>query len=429
MTPVSLWFPAGPGLSLLFSAEGRLAVAPGTPLPSAVGSFPTVPLGTKIPEATSAPTGTWLTAPPFPQPHDIVPGANGIPESHSPASPCFGLPLPLPDVAKPPQSPVAQSRRPTGRTSGRPALPQGATGESLGLGVPGLSLPAATSAPQAEKVRSVRDALTSQSSNNPPVPLDAVPEGRGFLGLLPVSTPFPASSLLSLAAKGQLGDPDPAPAPSTLPPCPLPPGTLLSLMGERAPGKGSRWLPDSQDSVAHRVPSEPKGMPPAVTGQPLAALLSLLGAWGCPREGGPGASSLPPGPLSAANGSPCPGTGLLPTSRDFSGQLLGLFGQLAPSSEPTSGTSPRSKASGPNSGPGMWGSALGAQQLVGSRAAADVPRSTGDGPHSGVAAAVVMGGVPAPGEPLVAVGPGGRQWDPVGHGCESVLRVVGPGGM
>ncbi|XP_009889991.1 PREDICTED: methyl-CpG-binding domain protein 6 [Charadrius vociferus] len=349
----------GPGLSLLFSAEGHLAVAPhtGTHLPSTVGSFPMVPLGTKILDAPSALTGTWLTTPPFLQPHDIVPGTNGIPESF-PASPCFGLPLPLPDVANPPQSPVAQSQRPKGRTSTWPALLQGATRESPGLGVPGLSLPATTGAPQTDKVNSVSDALTSQSSNNPPVPLDAVPEGRGFLGLPPVSTPFPASSLLSLAAKAQLGNPDPTPALSTLPPCPLSPGMLLSLTGERAPGRGSQWLPDLQDPVAHRAPPERKGMPPSVTGQPLAALLSLLGAWGCPREGGPGVSSLPLGPLPATNSSPGPGTGLLPTSRDFSGQLRGLFRQLAPSSEPTSGTFLRSKASSPNSSPGTLLSTL-----------------------------------------------------------------------
>ncbi|KAM6364844.1 methyl-CpG-binding domain protein 6 isoform 2-T3 [Pluvialis apricaria] len=345
----------GPGLSLLFSAEGHLATAPstGTPLPSTVSSFPRVPLGTKTPEATSAPTRTWLITPPFLQPHDIVPGANGIPDSHSPASPCFGLPLPPPFVANPPQSPVAQSQRPISRTSSWPALSPGATGESPALGQPGLFLPATTSAPQADKVNSVSDALTSQSSNNLPVPLDAVPKGRGFLGLPPVSNPFPASSLLSSATKAQLGNPDPTPVLSTLPPCLLPPCMLLSLMGERAPGRGSGWRPDPQDPVAHRVPPEPKGTPPPVTTQPLAALVSLLGAWGCPREGGPGGSSLPLGPLPAINGSPCPGTGLLPTGRDFSGQLLGLFGQLAPSSEPTSGTSPRSKASGPNGSPAL----------------------------------------------------------------------------
>ncbi|XP_009470681.1 PREDICTED: methyl-CpG-binding domain protein 6 [Nipponia nippon] len=359
----------GPGLSPLFSAEGHLAMAPSTgiPLPSTVGSFPKVPLGAKTPEATSAPTGTWLVAPPFLQPHDSVPGANGSPKSCPPASPCFGLCLPPPDAVTPPRSPVVPlaegtgSQRPTGRTSSWAALSQGATGESPEPGGPGPCLPATTSAPQTGKVGSpVSDALTSQSSNNPLVPLDDAPEGRGFLGLPPAGTHFPASSLLSLAAKVQLGSPGPVPAPSTLPPCPLPPGTLLSLVGERAPGWGAQWpqRTDPQDLAAHRVPPEPKGMHPPLTAQPLAALLSLLATQGCPVRGGPGGPSLPLGPLPATNGSPCPGTGLLPTVRDFSGQLLGLFGQLAASSKPTSGTSPRSKASGRNGSPGTLLSTL-----------------------------------------------------------------------
>ncbi|XP_072703264.1 methyl-CpG-binding domain protein 6 isoform X2 [Ciconia boyciana] len=358
---MSPWFPAGPGLSLLFSAVGHLAVAPSTNilLPS---SFCRVPLGAKTLEARSALTGTWLIAPPFLQPHDIIPGANRSPKSRPPASPCFGLHLSLPDVATTPTSPLVPlaegtwSQCTTDRTSSWAALSQGVTGESPEPGGPGPCLLATTSAPQAGKVDSpVSDALTSQSSNNPPVPLDAVPKGRGFLGLLPASTLFPASSLLGLAAKAQLGSPDPTPTPSTLPPCPLSPSMLLSLMGEQAPGRGAwwPWHPNPQDPAGHRVPPEPKGMHPPVTGQPLTALLSLLGTQGCPGGGGLRGPSLPLGPLPATNSSPCSGTGFLPTGWDFSGQLLGLFGQLAASSEPTSGTSLQSKASGPNSGPAV----------------------------------------------------------------------------
>ncbi|XP_074421229.1 methyl-CpG-binding domain protein 6 isoform X1 [Larus michahellis] len=340
----------GPGLTPLLSAEGHPPTVPstGTPLPGALGSFPRVPLGTKTPEATSTPTGTWLVASPFLQPHGIVPGAAGTPDACSPTSPCFGLPLPPPDAATPPRSPVAQSQCPPGRTSNWAGPSPGATGEG-----PGPSLSATAGAPQVGEVDSpVSDALTSPSSNNPPVPLDAVPEGGGFLGLPPTSPPFSASSLLSSAAEAQLGSPHLTPAPSTLPPCPLPPATLLSLLAECAPGRGARWRPDPPEPAAPRVPPEPKGTPPAVIGQPLVALLSLLGAQGYPGEGGPGGSNLPLGPLPATNGSPCPGTGLLPPGRDVSGQLLGLFGQLAASSEPTSGTSPRSKASGLTGGPG-----------------------------------------------------------------------------
>ncbi|XP_074021109.1 methyl-CpG-binding domain protein 6 [Numenius arquata] len=334
----------GPGLTLLFSAEGHPATAPstGTPLPSAVGSFPRVPLGTKTPEVTSAPTGTWLIAPPFLQPHNIVPGANGIPESCSSASSCFGLPLPLPNVVTPPRCPAARSQHPTGRT-----------GESSEPGGLEPSLSATTSVPQAGEVDSpVSGALTNPSSNNLPVPLDTVPEGGGFSGLLPVSIPFSASSLLSPAAKAQLGSPHPALSPSTLPPCPLPHTVMRSLLGEQTLGRGAQWRPGPQDPAAPRVSPEPKGTPPAVSGQPLAALLSLLGAQGCPGEGDPAGSSLPLGPPPATGGSPCPGTGLLPPGQDITGQLLGLFGQLAASSEPTSGTSLQSRASGPTSDPG-----------------------------------------------------------------------------
>ncbi|XP_074785839.1 methyl-CpG-binding domain protein 6 [Athene noctua] len=349
----------GPDLTPWFSAGGHLAVVPstGVPPPSTVSGFHGVPLGTKNLEATSPPLGTLLIASPFLQPHDIIPGANSSPKPQPPASPRFGLRLPpAPDVATPPRSPGvpltsgSRCQRPTGRSGNWATPSQGGTGENPELAGPGPCLPA--SAPQAGGVDSpVSDALTHQSSNNPPVPLDAVPEGGGFLGLPPASTPFPASSLLSLAAKAQLSSPDPAPALSTLPPCPLPPSSLLSLVGERAPGRGARWPPDPQDLAAHRVSPKPEGLHPAVTQQPLAALLSLLGC--SSGEGGQGGPSLPSVPLlPATDGSPCPGTGLLPASRDFGGQLLGLFGQLAASSEPTSGTSPQSEASGHNDGPG-----------------------------------------------------------------------------
>lgn len=191
---------------------------------------------------------------------------------------------------------------------------------------------------------------------------------------------------------------------------------LLSLMGKWAPGRGAQWpwCPHPQDLAAHRVPPEPEGTHPPVTRQPLAALLSLLVTQGCPGGGGLAGPSLPLGSLLATNGLPCPGTGLLPTSWDFSSQLLGLFGQLAASSDPTSGTFPWSKASGHNGSPGLWGSARGAGQLAGSRAAADVPLSTGDGPRPGVATPVVLGGFLPPGSPLWLwgqVGGSGTRWD------------------
>ncbi|XP_062453087.1 methyl-CpG-binding domain protein 6 [Rhea pennata] len=348
---------AGPGLSPLFPAGGRPAVPPGAgvPPPGTVSSFPRAPPRAKTPEA--APAGDRLVPPPFPRPRDVFPGANGSPESRPPPSPRFGRRLPPPDAA-------AAPRGPAGRTSARTApSPAGARENPAPPepGGPGPCPAAANGAPQAGKDDSpVSDALTNQSSNNPPVPLDAAPEGRGFLGLPlgqllapPAGTAFPASSLLSAAAKAQLGGPDPAPPPSTLPPRPLAPNVLLSVAGERGLGKAARRprRPDPEDPAARRLPpaagAEPKGTTSPAPGQPLAALLSLLGA-----QGGPGGHGGPLAPLPAGDGSPCPGTGLLPACQDFNSQLLGLFGQLAASSEPTSGTPPQPKAPSHSSAPG-----------------------------------------------------------------------------
>ncbi|XP_059688627.1 methyl-CpG-binding domain protein 6 [Gavia stellata] len=345
----------GPSLSPLFSAEGHLAMAPstGVPLPSTVCSFPRVPLRAKILEATSDPTGTWHVAPPFLQPHDVISGANGSPKSCPPASPCFGFCLPPPEVVTPSRSPVVPlargtlSQHPTGRTSSRAALSHGGPGESPEPGGPGSCLLATTSAPRAGKIDSlVSDALTSQSSNNPPVPLDAVPEGRGFLGLLSASTPFPASSLLSLAAKAQLGSPNPTPTPSTLPLCPRSPGTLLSLVGAAAspgvpkgavaPGASSNGEGGAGGALGCPLP--PATKPVAFVGQEQALALGgslspgfLLGtlpfsvALGQhpPAYGGdPEGPSLPS--LLAASLLPLPTLDLLPSPGTLLSTLLPL---------------------------------------------------------------------------------------------------------
>ncbi|XP_064354756.1 methyl-CpG-binding domain protein 6 [Dromaius novaehollandiae] len=323
----------GPGLSPLFPAGGRPAVPPGVPPPGAGGTFPRAPARAKTPEA--APAGDRLGPPPFPRPRDVFPGANGSPESRPPPpppppAPRLGRRLPPPDAPRPPQAEDARSRRAAGRTGARTApapapSPAGAAGSPAEPGGPCAA--AANGAPRAGKDDSpVSGALTNQSSNNPPVPLDAVPEGRGLAGLPPAGPPFPASSLLSAAAKAQLGAP--APPPSTLPPRPLAPDAPLPPAAGKAARRPRR--PEPEDAAAPRVPpaAEPEG-PPA-PGQPLTALLSLLGA-----QGGPGG---PPAPL--------------PACQDVNGQLLGLFGQLAASAEPTSGTPPQPKAPGHSGAPG-----------------------------------------------------------------------------
>ncbi|KAG8129632.1 hypothetical protein E2320_016346 [Naja naja] len=206
------------------------------------------------------------------------------------------------------------------------------------------------------------NALTNQSSNNlPSVPLGAAPEGKGPPGLLllPPQGPgsFPASSLLSAAAKAQLasrGRPDELAA-ST-----LPNRLLLSVVGGRTPRRQRRsptvlrLLKDShagQAGVSHpeetltRHPwprdqppgGEAKNGPPsaATPVQPLASLLSLLAP--------PGSSPMPglPPLLQVPAGD---GPNSLPPFQDFNSQLLSLFGQLAStSSEQISGSSPQPK--------------------------------------------------------------------------------------
>ncbi|KAH0629010.1 hypothetical protein JD844_010740 [Phrynosoma platyrhinos] len=184
------------------------------------------------------------------------------------------------------------------------------------------------------------NALTNQSSNNlPSVPLGVAPDGKGPPGLLLLHSQgpgsFPASSLLSAAAKAQLasrGRPDELAA-ST-----LPSRLLLSVVGGRAPRRQRRsptvlrLLKDShsgQAGVTH--PEEtltrhprPRDQPPVgeakngppnstVPAQPLSSLFTLLG---------PPVSSPMPGlpPLAQTPAGDSPNS--LPSFQDFNSQLL-----------------------------------------------------------------------------------------------------------
>ncbi|XP_013926570.1 PREDICTED: methyl-CpG-binding domain protein 6 [Thamnophis sirtalis] len=229
------------------------------------------------------------------------------------------------------------------------------------------------------------NALTNQSSNNlPSVPLGAAPEGKGPPGLLllPPQGPgsFPASSLLSAAAKAQLasrGRPDELAA-ST-----LPNRLLLSVVGGRTPRRQRRsptvlrLLKDShagQAGVTHpeETPTRhpwPRDQPPgggeakngppssATPVQPLASLLSLLAP--------PGSSPTPglPPPLQAPAGD---SPNSLPPFQDFNSQLLSLFGQLASaSSEQISGSSPQPKPpTSPLASHGLPGAAASASLMT-----------------------------------------------------------------
>ncbi|TFK03561.1 CD83 antigen-like [Platysternon megacephalum] len=269
------------------------------------------------------------------------------------------------------------------------------------------------------------NALANQSSNNPPVPLGAVPEGKGppaFLGLplsqllqQPGAPSFPASSLLSAAAKAQLASQRHADEPpsSTLPGRVLGSNVLLSVVGGRALPKPRRQrraptvlrlLKDSQQGPAgpeeaptHRArpreqpprpppggappPGEAKGSPlaPLAPSQPLSSLLSLLGA-------------QPPGlpPLPLGDSPP----GLLPSFQDFNSQLLSLFSQLASaSSDLASGSPPQPKAPAPSTAAGATVSP------------AATKAASGSGPSSGAGEGSLGGqrGLPPP-EPFPFLG-------------------------
>nr|XP_042701667.1 methyl-CpG-binding domain protein 6 [Chrysemys picta bellii] len=390
------------------------------------------------------PSSTWPSqASSFPRHHsalfgDVFPGRTPCASSSNGAYPgrpafplpSFGLepldaaprPFPPPDEMGPPAAPSPQGKPPVPATpppEGAPAwssracpLPAGASLSRLpasttlsSVSLPGgstelspqCSRPSSTSsepggpplgprppagAPQPCKDEALpSNALANQSSNNPPVPLGAVPEGKGppgFLGLplsqllqQPGAPSFPASSLLSAAAKAQLASQRRADEPpsSTLPGRVLGSNVLLSVVGGRALPKPRRQrraptvlrlLKDSQqgpagpeEAPAHRArpreqparpppggappPGEAKGSPLAPS-QPLSSLLSLLGA-------------QPPGlpPLPLGDSPP----GLLPSFQDFNSQLLSLFNQLASaSSDLASGSPPQPKAPAPSTAAG-----------------------------------------------------------------------------
>uniref|UniRef100_A0A6J0SCS3 Methyl-CpG-binding domain protein 6 n=1 Tax=Pogona vitticeps TaxID=103695 RepID=A0A6J0SCS3_9SAUR len=216
--------------------------------------------------------------------------------------------------------------------------------------------------PKPSDAAPLANALTNQSSHNlSSVPLGVAPEGKGPPGLLLLHPQgpgsFPASSLLSAAAKAQLasrGRPDELAA-ST-----LPSRLLLSVVGGRAPRRQRRsptvlrLLKDShagQPGPSHPeetltrhsrardqpVIREAKNGPPssAAPVQPLSSLLSLLA---------PPASSPTPGLPPLAQSPASDSSNTLPSFQDFNSQLLSLFGQLASaSSEQISGSPPQPK--------------------------------------------------------------------------------------
>lgn len=308
--------------------------------------------------------------------------SKALPDAPPRPYPPSGLLFPPPEEVGPGQE--------SGPWSGRPA-PLGSQTSTTGSPAPttlsSVSSPAGSAEPSPQRSRhssassehglsghrplskaSVLDAaplanaLTNQSSNNlPSVPLGVAPEGKGPPGLLLLHPQgpgsFPASSLLSAAAKAQLasrGRSDELAA-ST-----LPSRLLLSVVGGRQPRRQRRsptvlrLLKDSHSGqpgvtcseetpIRHTRPrdqppvGEAKNGPPssAASVQPLSSLLSLLG----PPASSP-TPGLPPLPPTSAGDSP----NSLPSFQDFNSQLLSLFGQLASaSSEQISGSPPQPK--------------------------------------------------------------------------------------
>ncbi|CAM5169047.1 unnamed protein product [Eretmochelys imbricata] len=398
--------------------------------PSQASSFPrhhSALFGDVFPGRTpciSSTNGAYPARPAFPlqsfglEPLDAVPrpfplgSPAGLPfpppdEMGSPAAPSpLGKP-PLPATPPPEGAPTWSSRAcpmPAGASLGRLAASTALSSVSSPGGSaelsPQCSRPSSASSepggpplgprPPAGAPQPCKDeappsnALANQSSNNLPVPLGAVPEGKGppgFLGLplsqllqQPGAPSFPASSLLSAAAKAQLASQRHADEPpsSTLPGHLLGSNVLLSVVGGRALPKPRhqrraptvlRLLKDSQQGPAgpeeappHRArpreqpprpppgaappPGEAKGSPlaPLAPSQPLSSLLSLLGTQP------PG---LPPLPLGDSPPS------LLPSFQDFNSQLLSLLSQLAStSSDLASGSAPQPKAPAPSTATG-----------------------------------------------------------------------------
>nr|XP_008113274.1 PREDICTED: methyl-CpG-binding domain protein 6 [Anolis carolinensis]XP_008113275.1 PREDICTED: methyl-CpG-binding domain protein 6 [Anolis carolinensis] len=302
----------------------------------------------------------------FPLPDEVVPSQ----ESSGPWSSRLVAPLgsQANTVASPAPTSLSSVSSPTGSAEPSPQRSRHSSASSE-QGLSGHRL-----APKQLDATPLANALTNQSSNNlPSVPLEIASDGKGppSLLLLHPQGPgsFPASSLLSAAAKAQLasrGRPDELAA-ST-----LPSRLLLSVVGGRAPRRQRRsptvlrLLKDSHPGkagITHpeetltRHPwlrdqppvGEAKNGPPtsAAPAQPLSSLLTLLG---------PPVSSPTPGLPFLAQPSSGDSSNSLPSFQDFNSQLLSLFGQLASaSSEQISGSPPQPKP--PNSPLGSQGSA------------------------------------------------------------------------
>ncbi|XP_054859865.1 methyl-CpG-binding domain protein 6 [Eublepharis macularius] len=324
---------------------------------------PTFPAELNAAGVSFLPSKAVLDAPPrtypssgllFPSPDEVVPGQEG--------SPWSGRPGPLGSQTSTTGSPapttLSSVSSPAGSAEPSPQRSRHSSASSeQGLGGHRLA-----PKPSSLDVAPPANALINQSSNNlPSVPLGVAPEGKGPPGLLLLHPQgpgsFPASSLLSAAAKAQLasrGRPDELAA-ST-----LPSRLLLSVVGGRPPRRQRRsptvlrLLKDShsgQATAAHseEMPTrhprprdqptagEAKNGPPSSVApvQPLSSLLSLLG----PPVSSP-APGLPPLPPTPTGDGPSP----LPSFQDFNSQLLSLFGQLASaSSEQISGSPPQPK--------------------------------------------------------------------------------------
>lgn len=293
----------------------------------------------------------------FPSPDEVMPGQEGSPWSSHPVT----LGSQTSTTVSPTPTSLSSVSSPVGSTEPSPQRSRHSSAsseQSLVGHRPTPKPPSLDAAPLA-------NALSNQSSNNlPTVPLGVGPEGKGppSLLLLHPQGPgsFPASSLLSAAAKAQLasrGRPDELTA-ST-----LPSRLLLSVVSGRPPRRQHRsptvlrLLKDShsrQSGVTYSEETPSRHTRPR--DQPLAE----------EAKNGPPSSIAPVQPLSSLLSSTTPGLPPLPQPptadspfQDFNSQLLNLFGQLASaSSEQISGSplQPKPPVSplGPHGPPGVF---------------------------------------------------------------------------
>ncbi|KAJ7317672.1 hypothetical protein JRQ81_003834 [Phrynocephalus forsythii] len=320
-------------------------VFPGRLPPTAASTNGSTRLPSYSAEPPNAPGGSFLhgrslpEAPPrpyppssllFPPPEEAVAsGQEGVPWNSRPAA--LGSQASV--AGSPAPTSLSSVSSPAGSTEPSPQRSRHSSASSE------QGLPGHRPTPKPLDAAPPANALTNQSSNNlPSVPLRVAPEGKGPPGLLLLHPQgpgsFPASSLLSAAAKAQLASRG---RPEELAASTLPSRLLLSVVSGRAPRR-QRRSPTVLRLLKDSHAGQPGPSPPEETlgrhPRPGTRRCLLSPPVSLPTSG------LPPLAQPSAGDSP----NTLPSFQDFNSQLLSLFGQLASaSSEQISGSPPQPK--------------------------------------------------------------------------------------